>query len=332
MSFEPFSTTGIGSMPQTEPIKACEMVLKCFDIPFWPQLPKYSFKESMIGQFSEGLPGIVYDSGKVFIKKDEELISEWLTFYTEDKSSPISSEYAIGLYSMGELIKEKRLKFFKGQITGPVTFTLSLKDEKGMLIYFDETLREISLMHLKSKAKWQVEFLRNFAENIIIFIDEPILQAVGTSTYISVEQSEAMRLIKELVAFIKSINVYVGLHCCGRADWKEVLSSGIDILSFDAFSFFNFLKIYKEEISDFIKHNGYIAWGFIPTTDDLISLSDEEILNNSLRKIDEISKEIPLINKNSLITPSCGMGSIDVLSAERVCNLLAKLKNNLLNG
>jgi len=45
-----------------------------------------------------------------------------------------------------------------------MTFTLTLKDEEGKLIYFDETLREVSLMHLKSKTKWQIEFLRKFAE------------------------------------------------------------------------------------------------------------------------------------------------------------------------
>jgi len=59
------------------------------------------------------------------------------------------------------------------------------------------------------------------------FIDEPILQAVGTSAYISVEQSESMRLIGELVSFIKSLGVTVGLHCCGRTDWKDILSLGI---------------------------------------------------------------------------------------------------------
>lgn len=332
MSFEPFSTTGIGSMPHTEPLAACEFIFKHFDIPFWPQMPKYSQNEQMIAQFSEGLPGIVNEPGRVFLKKDEEQINEWLSTYYDGVVSPVSVEYAAGLYSMEKLLNGKKLKFFKGQITGPMTFTLTLKDEEGKLIYFDETLREVSLMHLKSKTKWQIEFLRKFAEKIIIFIDEPILQAVGTSAYISVEQSESMRLIGELVSFIKSLGVTVGLHCCGRTDWKEILSLGIDILSFDAFFFFDFLKIYKEQLSDFLKMGGFVAWGFIPTTDDLNSLSDEEIIKQALTKIEEISRGIPIILKNSLITPSCGMGSLDISSSERVCRLLKILKNELING
>jgi len=332
MYFDPFSTTGIGSMPHTEPIEACEMIFNCFDIPFWPQLPKYSPKESMIAQFSEGLPGITFSSDKVYIKKNDELITEWLSNYNEEISSHVSDEYAKGLYRMIELINGKKLKILKGQITGPVTFTLSLKDEDGRLVFFDETLREIVLMHLKLKVKWQVEFLRNFAENIVIFIDEPILQAVGTSAYISVEQSEAIRLIRELVSFIKSLNVKVGIHCCGRADWKEILSVGIDILSFDAFSFFDFFKIYKSEIAEFLTRGGYIAWGFIPTTDDLKAFSDEEIIKQAVRKIEELSADVPLIKKNSLITPSCGMGSLDISASERVCDLLINLKKKFLNG
>lgn len=330
MLFAPFSTTGIGSMPHTEPESACELILKYFDIPFWPQLPKYSQLEQMIAQFCEGLPQIEFSSGKIYIKKDEELITEWLVNYREE-GSPITREYASGLWSMAELIKGKRLKIFKGQITGPVTFTLSLKDEEGKIIYFDETLREVCLMHLKAKAKWQVEFLRNFAEEVVIFIDEPILQAVGTSAYISVDEAEAIRLINELVCFIKSLNARAGIHCCGRANWKEILSLDIDVLSFDAFSFFDFFKIYRDEIAEFLRR-GYIAWGFIPTTDDLNSLSDEKIIDQAIRKIEEMSKIFPSIDKNSLITPSCGMGSLQVKESERVCELVQKLKNKLVNG
>ncbi len=54
--FSPFLTTGIGSLPHTDPEEACGLVLATFDIPFWPQLPKLSFRESMIPQFSEGMP------------------------------------------------------------------------------------------------------------------------------------------------------------------------------------------------------------------------------------------------------------------------------------
>ncbi len=58
-----------------------------------------------------------------------------------------------------------------------------------------------------------------------------------------------------------------------------------------------FFKIYRDEIAEFLDRNGYIAWGFVPTTDDLNALRDEEIIEKSLIKIDEISKTLPLIRK-----------------------------------
>lgn len=325
---KPLNTTGIGSMPHIDPFYACEFVLKYFDIPFWPQLPKYSFKEWMIPQFSHGLPGIIFQDDKVYVRKDEEIITEWLSSYTEDKESPLCEDSAIGIYTMANLLKNSEIEIFKGHITGPLTFTLSLKDEGGRPVYFDETLREVCLLHLKSKIRWQINFLKKFSKKIIIFIDEPILQALGTAAYISVDQNEALRLIEDLALFIRQKGALVGLHCCGRGDWKEILGLEIDILSFDAYFFFDFFKIYKREINDFLqKKNGYIAWGFIPTTDDLKSLKDEEILSQAQRKIEELSSEIPILKQKSLLTPSCGMGSLDEADSERVCNLLKELQS-----
>lgn len=329
---KPFSITGIGSMPQLNPSAACEMILKYFDIPFWPQLPKYSQRELMIPQFCQGLPGIVFDGDRVFLSRDFEKINEWLSNYTDEDESPLGEDSAIGIYKMAELLDKTTLDIFKGQVTGPLTFTLSLKDDEGKPVYFDETIRELCLMHLKAKVKWQINFLKKFTRNLIIFIDEPILQAVGTSTYISVELSEVRRLINELAHYIKKFEALVGLHCCGRADWKEILNLELDILSFDSFFFFDFFKIYENEILSFLERDGYIAWGFIPTTDDIKSLKDEEILNQAQKKLEEISIKIPLVNERSIITPSCGMGSLDEKDAERVCILLKNLQNRILNA
>lgn len=331
MKINSYSTTGIGSMPQTDPYAAVSLIFNSFDIPFWPQLPKCSEKESMIVQFVEGFPGVSFEDGKCFIKKDESLINDWLINYTDELTLPITEEFSKGLYTVREFLKNKKIKVFKGQITGPLTFTLSVKDERGNLIYFDETLRELSVLHLKAKARWQVEFLRGFADDLIIFIDEPILQAIGTSAYISVEESEALRLINEIVSTLKSMNVLVGIHCCGKTDWSKILSVGIDIISFDSFFFFDFFKIYKDEIDYFLKKGGYIAWGVVPTTDDLKSFSDEEIIKKALLQIEELEKSISLIKENSILTPSCGMGSLEVSDSMRVIEILKEIKNRL-NG
>ena len=158
--FIPFMTTGIGSLPHTNPEEACVLTLDTFDVPFWPQLPQLSFHESMIPQFSEGIPLLKIDEKKekIWIERDNsDALAKFYETYAEDWKIAISESYAKGLYTLIEIIKDGHFRFLKGQVTGPLTFTLGLKDSAGRLIYFDEELREISLMVLKAKIKWQVE-------------------------------------------------------------------------------------------------------------------------------------------------------------------------------
>ncbi|MBI5124339.1 MAG: hypothetical protein HZA72_02860, partial [Candidatus Omnitrophica bacterium] len=76
MKFD-FEATGIGSLPFKDPEKACRVVFENFkSIPFWPQLPKRSYKEHMYCQFSEGMPGVVIDEARKSIYVDSKKAAE----------------------------------------------------------------------------------------------------------------------------------------------------------------------------------------------------------------------------------------------------------------
>jgi len=83
-----------------------------------------------------------------------------------------------------------------------------------------------------------------FAEKVLIFIDEPILSALGTSTYIGVSNQDALRMLRETVSFIKEYGGIAGIHCCGKADWPLVLSSEPDVFNYDSFDLLNERKFY----------------------------------------------------------------------------------------
>ena len=70
--FQSFNTTGIGSLPHTDPVEACKIILDSVDIPFWPQLPHRSFLESMVPMYSEGFPFIRIEGDHVLIVPGEE--------------------------------------------------------------------------------------------------------------------------------------------------------------------------------------------------------------------------------------------------------------------
>ncbi len=328
---KPFSTTGIGSLPHTDADEACNIILRTFDIPFWPQLPKRGFFEFMIPQFSEGIPCLKIDlkNEKLWIEKNGEALTEFYETYTEDFEIQISESYSAGIYTFMEKMKNKHFHYLKGQITGPLTFTLGLKDSKGKLIYFDEELREISLIVLKAKIRWQIKVLKQYTDNIIIFIDEPILSALGTSSYMGVEISEAERLLYEISDTIKIAGGIAGIHCCGKADWPLVIKSDVKIISFDAYDYSETISLYPTDFTEFLRHGGYLAWGIVPTTDSIKIETFDSIKKRFNEIMKNFSKYLPrdLLISQILLTPSCGTASRTIDETLKIFDILVKLKD-----
>jgi len=329
-----FSTTGIGSMPHSDALEACRIIFECVDIPFWPQLPRKSFLESMILQCSEGFPFIKIEAGNIYVERpEEEAISSFYETIEREGGLPLSKEYANGLYVFIDILKQqgKRLCAVKGHITGPLTFTLGITDNQRRPIYFNEEMRELALHLLKGKALWQIERLKPFTEKVIIFIDEPLLGSLGTSTYIGVDRAEVSRLLMELVSYIRNSGSIAGIHCCGKADWSIVLSSRPDILSFDAYLFGDTLSIYPEEIKAFLNNGGFIAWGIVPTTSAIKKVTLRELrmhIEEGLLSLEKMGIPGDRLRKQLLLTPSCGTGSMEVNDAMRVLSLLKDLRNS----
>jgi hypothetical protein len=333
--FTPFLTTGIGSLPHADPEGACRLVLETFDIPFWPQLPKVSFHESMIAQFSEGLPLLKIDEKRetIWVQRDGDDLTRFYETYSEDLTIAVSDSFAAGFSVFISKIIDKQFRFLKGHVTGPLTFTLGLKDSDGRLVYFDEELREISLLVLKAKIRWQTEMLKKSAEQVIIFIDEPVLSALGSSSYIGVAPEEALRLLRESSDAIKNAGCISGIHCCSKADWPLVINSGVSIISFDAYDYIETISLYPSEFTEFLKGGGYLAWGIVPTTDAIQDENAGSIKRCFDKSVEMLSKSLPsdLLLSQILLTPSCGTGSRSIEETEKVFRTLIELKK-LLTG
>ncbi|MEW6054436.1 MAG: hypothetical protein AB1552_11730 [Nitrospirota bacterium] len=332
--FAPFTTTGIGSLPHTDTEKACRLILETFDIPFWPQFPCLSFRELMIPQYSEGMPCLRIDEKRetAWIEKDGDELTKFYDTYTDDLLLPVSDAYAQGFHAFIRSVQGSRFAFLKGHVTGPLTFTLGIKDSGGKLLYFDEELREIALMVLKAKIRWQVKALQSHADQVIIFIDEPILSALGSSGYLGVAADEALRLLKETADTVMESGAISGIHCCSKADWPLVIGSGAHIISFDAYDYLETISLFPSEFTGFLKRGGYLAWGIVPTT-ELIRVEDTGTIKERFDQgIETLSRSIPadLLRSQILLTPSCGTGSRSTEEAEKVFRILVELKEALL--
>jgi hypothetical protein len=292
----------------------------------------------MAPQYSEGFPFIRIEGESLYVEKaGEEELSAFYEAIAANEGFPISEEYSAGLYAFVDLLKKEGRNpgVIKGHITGPLTFALSINDKEKRPLYFDEEMRELSLELLKGKAKWQIDLLGKFADKVMIFVDEPILTALGTSTYIGVSTDEAVRMLREIVDHIKACGGIAAIHCCGRADWPVALSSGIDVFNFDAFEFGDTLGLYPEEMKAFINKGGFIAWGVVPTTEK-IKEADIGLLKQRLEQgLTTLGKAgIPgdKLRKQSLITPSCGTGSLETGDALKAFSLLKDLRNSYVTG
>ncbi len=337
---DPFLATSIGSFPHYDEKEVFHLIQREFpDIPFLPQFPKRSFFEGMIAQYSEGFPALKVDATEKRLWVDtssgfEDEVERFFQLIETKDLSPfrISEDYARGLLILKDLAQEdikKRIKYVKVQVTGPITFGLSLTDQERKPIFFDSTLREILIHHLSFKAQWLEKTIHDFLPEIptILFFDEPVLSAIG-SAFSGLNQEEVIFSLNECFKAVKGLK---GIHCCGNTDWSLLLSTKLDILSFDAYGYLENLSLFPKELEAFLKKGGILAWGIVPTSEEILKEDAQSLLKRFEKGVETLTKEgiDPILLTRAILTPSCGMGSLSIELAERVCDLTAEVSKRL---
>lgn len=335
-------TTMIGSMPQPTAEEAYQALQQYpLSIPAWPQLPKRSFKEAMIPQYTEGFPGIQVDEEekRIWVERDEDLPNKMAVFYEHVigenlDAFVISEEYAAGFHYFLQQLAGAQQPFpvLKGQVTGPFTMGLGLNDQDRKAVWFDEQYRDVVLKGLSMKALWQINQLKAYTDQVIVFFDEPVLSALGTPAYIGIQDEEVIASLNEVANAAQNAGALVGVHCCGNMDWGLLARTDVNIIAFDAYFYGDKVALYPEEINAFLERGGMLASGIVPTSE--AEKLREETPDSLKHKHDElirlfINKGISenLICQQILFTPSCGMGSgsLTIDESERVLQLLSQL-------
>ncbi len=341
MDFQhPFITTGIGSFPHQDEQEVLPLILEDFpEIPFWPQLPKRSFLESMVVQYSEGFPCLRWNEKeqKVWIETSPRFWKEIETFYQrfeEGDLGPfqITEDFARGLRILKDLSSKnhrKKIKYIKGQIAGPITFGLSLVDQDQKSIFYDPSLRDILVKHLSLKARWLEKKYSDLFPGIpaVIFFDEPSLASFG-SAFSGLNREEVILSLNECFDAVKGLK---GIHCCGNTDWGVLLSTRLDVLSFDAYDYLETLSLYPKDLKAFLERGGILAWGIVPTSEAIVKEDAQSLVNRLKKYFETLSKKgiDPALLKRAIITPSCGMASLPVPLSEKVCQLTAEVSERL---
>jgi methionine synthase II (cobalamin-independent) len=288
-------------------------------------------------QFSEGLPLLkIIEEKRSLIVSSNHRESELVTFYDHLLADDldyfaISEEYAPGLAELIRLIQEHPENYgpyIKGHSVGPITFAAGITVPDGKSLLYDPELLEAMVKGLSIKALWQVKEMERSGKKPIIFLDEPYLSGYG-SAFSPIERHEVISLLKELIDYIRErSDALTGIHCCGNTDWSMIMEAGPDIVNFDAFEYMDFFLLYPDHIIRFLERGGIIAWGVVPTSAYTGMESVEDLflrLEGGLNRAYELGLEKEQVIRNSILTPSCGMGSMDETSTLRVLDLLSAL-------
>jgi methionine synthase II (cobalamin-independent) len=321
-------------MPQPDPTEACLQIIHYLkDIPAWPQLPKRTFLENMYAQFSEGFPGVVVEGDKIYVDRSQDLdkpLERLYAAYLENDFNKfaISREYAAGLPVFLELGISPRA--VKGQVTGPVTWGLTIADNEGRAIIWDDTLSDAAAKMLRLRAAWQESVLRQVSPNTIIFVDEPYMQAYGSSTLVGLSREKVISLLEEVFGGISGIK---GVHCCGNTDWPVLLDTSTDILNFDTYNYAESLGLYPTEVKRFLDRNGTIAWGIVPNEAEALAgetvASLKDRLEEAMAPFTRNGVRFKQLIEQGLLTPSCTLTPLSEEAAGHALELLAELSQTM---
>ncbi|MFH1153801.1 MAG: hypothetical protein V1793_08295 [Pseudomonadota bacterium] len=349
-----FKTNGlpllIGSLPITSHEKATRLILDSTpEIPLWPQLPAYR-EEGMISQFVSGMPGLAgsLETRQFIDTSSPEFDRDYLAFYeeylsvTDDNDRLDTSRFTLTPETgrgFREFLKQIDLnpgacRALKGQVSGPITFATGVRDQNDRAIFYNDQLRDAAIKHLALHGQWQARQFSRRGLKPIVFFDEPALAGFGTSAFITISREDVAEAIREVIQGVHLEDGLAGVHVCANTEWDLLLDSDIDIISFDAFSFFDRFILYPRGIKAFLNRGGILAWGIVPTS-DAATIAGESTgslcrnLESQFRQVEALGFGRQQILEQALITPSCGTGSLDLDSALTVLRLTGEVSRGI---
>jgi hypothetical protein len=256
-------TTAMAVMPHTDVTRALEVALS-LDVPFWPQLPNYSYHEDMYVQAAEHFPGIILDMDqrtlRFSMEKFGEELEEALLRFDDPTFFDVSETYS-AVYHRFLALDLKGRPAIRGQLEGPVSFGFNILDQDDRPILFDDTVRPFMLDFMAKRLNVQLARLKQRNANAFMFVDEPGLQFL----FSALAGYSDLKAKGDLDQFFAQVDRPRGIHLCGNPDWDFLLNLDLDVLSLDVYTNAEIFAAYATAIRKFLDRGGVIVWGIVPT-------------------------------------------------------------------
>ncbi|MBW1673984.1 MAG: hypothetical protein JRJ45_10145 [Deltaproteobacteria bacterium] len=326
-------TTAMGIMPHRDVDRALEVALSV-DVPFWPQLPLFSYYEDMYVQVSEHFPGILLDLKKRTLRFSMEKfireVEETMEHFDEPEYFDISDTYSVVYRKFLELDLSNR-PAIRGQLEGPISFGFRVVDQDDRPIIFDDTVRSFMLEFLAKRVNVQLSQLKKLNTNAFMFVDEPGLQFLFSA--MAGYGDQAAR--GDMETFFSMIDRPRGVHLCGNPDWDFLLGQDLDILSIDVYTNGEVFPLYRSSIRRFLERGGILVWGIVPTNfehfekEDMVSL--EKRLEGMWLSLEKNGIDLELLLSQSMLSPAtcCLVNPDGEKTVEKAFKIIRRLSERL---
>ncbi|NMB79774.1 MAG: hypothetical protein GYA23_11855 [Methanomicrobiales archaeon] len=335
------AATGVGALPHTDPVQACDDVLSIFsEFPYIPTLPDRALLESIVFNDSEQLPGrmiredrLLFDSSKDQTAAMEKVYMDFVEGNYADYG--LHKEYASAFIEMLQR-RVPAARVLKCQVTGPVTFGMQVVDANKRPIYYDAQLADVLSKMIALKARWcEKAIIEHTGVNeTIVVLNEPYLASLGSSV-VPVDKDTVKSGWTDIASMVDG---GLGVHCCSNTDWEFVISLEPSLISMDAYATAKEFLLYADTLVSYMERGGIIAWGIVPAEHKIFATETVDSLYEKYLAIrTQLCTRMPekLFDAQSMITPSCGIrfadrdGSLAIMGAAAEISRRIRAKNSL---
>jgi hypothetical protein len=338
--------TGVGSLPHTDPGQAIQLIMSTLEnAPHPPQLPLADPREQMWIQFSEGLPRFQVDLANLtyFFDTSGDPLSEVEEFYarylavTEGAAGDgfdVGPSFGKGirLFRDGIVAEGRKREFLKVQVTGPLSFALTVTDESRRPIFYHSLFKDVAVKGMGLKAVWLLEQFKPLAEHVIVIFDEPSLSAYGSSAFLGVSKADVVESLDDVFSMVTAHGGIPGVHCCGNTDWGLLMDTATRVINFDAVDYLETMAIYGPQLNEFLHRGGVLSWGAVPNTEQIQDETADTVIRRiveGVRRLEQAGADRDLLTDRILVTSACGCAGLTIAQTERVYRTLRDVGREL---
>ncbi|WP_020574748.1 methionine synthase [Actinopolymorpha alba] len=326
------TATGIGSLPYDDPIEATRIVLgELPDLPHLPELPSRGPGADMIGRTC----GLLVELG-VDLQP-----AGWRLTAAEGLDQRRSRSI---LARDLDALEELALGYtgpLKVQVTGPWTLAASVERPRGGRVLGDPGARRDVAQSLAEGLAAHLEGVRRRVPGaaLVVQLDEPSLPSVlrgavptasGFSRYRTVEEPEAVELLRTVIGRVAADGALPVVHCCAAGvPFGMVARTGSRGLSFDLRTV---TEADLEPLAEAVEDGVALFVGAVPslrpeapaTRNTARGPNDVEIARTVLSFWRRLGFSEDSAALGCVVTPSCGLAGADPAWARTALTLARK--------